>query len=51
MVVALPTDHKFQYSCDECDQVAENTLAIGGDLSEDSSDDATTMDQESAPQV
>ncbi|KAG2059358.1 hypothetical protein BDR06DRAFT_967895 [Suillus hirtellus] len=51
VVVTLPTNHKFQYSCNKGDQVAENTLAIGSDLSEESSDDATTMDQENTPKV
>ncbi|KAG0695456.1 hypothetical protein DFH29DRAFT_880027 [Suillus ampliporus] len=50
VVTALPTDFEFQYSRNEGDQVAGSTLAVGGDLCEDSSDDGMTMDQESASQ-
>ncbi|KAG0694393.1 hypothetical protein DFH29DRAFT_880743 [Suillus ampliporus] len=46
VATVLPTDFDFQHSHDEDDQVAERTLAVGGDSSEGS----TTMDQESAPQ-
>jgi hypothetical protein len=47
MVTALPTDFEFQYSYDEGDGIAKKTLAVGGELSED----GTTMDQESDPEV
>ncbi|KAG1719320.1 hypothetical protein EDB19DRAFT_1973382 [Suillus lakei] len=46
VATTLPTDFEFQYSCDESDQVAEKTLAVGSD----SGDDGSTMDQEIASQ-
>ncbi|KAG1850334.1 hypothetical protein F4604DRAFT_1934531 [Suillus subluteus] len=50
VVTALQTDFEFQYSRDEGDEAAENIVAVGGDLSEDLSDDGTAMNQESVPQ-
>ncbi|KAG1843263.1 hypothetical protein DFJ58DRAFT_844371, partial [Suillus subalutaceus] len=47
VVTALPTDFEFQYSRDEGDEVAKKTFTVGGDLSED----GTTMDQESDPNL
>ncbi|KAG1898434.1 uncharacterized protein F5891DRAFT_1279433 [Suillus fuscotomentosus] len=50
VVTALPTDFEFQHSRDEGDEAAENILGVVDDLSEDSSNDGTAMNQKSAPQ-